>query len=79
MKSLEEINKRMAEISTEIKKEDADVDALTREVDELEEEKRALIKNAETRKATLEKIANSNNNEVIERGKEREDMEERRE
>lgn len=79
MKSLEEINKRMAEISTEIKKEDADVDALTREVDELEEEKRALIKNAETRKATLEKIANSNNNEVIERGKEREDMEERKE
>ena len=79
MKTLKEINERMAQIAEEIKKEDADVDTLTREVDELEEEKRTVIKNAETRKATLDRIANSNSNEIIERGKEKEDMEEKRE
>lgn len=78
MKTLEEINKRMLEITEEIKKEDADVDALTREVDDLENEKRALIEKAEQRKATLERIAKSNNN-LIERGKEEEKMEEKKE
>lgn len=70
MKTLEEINKRLAEISVEIRKEDADVDALTKEVDELENEKRALIEKAEMRRATLDKIANSNNGNVVESGKE---------
>lgn len=79
MKKLKEINERMAQIAEEIKKDDADVDALTKEVDELEEEKRTVIKNAETRKATLDRIANSNSNEIIERGKEKEKMEERKE
>lgn len=79
MKTLKEINERMAQIAEEIRKEDADIDALTKEVDELEEEKRTVIKNAEIRKATLERIANSNSNEIIERGKEKEEMEERKE
>lgn len=79
MKTLKEINERMEQIAEEIRKEDADIDALTKEVDELEEEKRTAIKNAETRKATLERIANSNSNEIIERGKEKEKMEERKE
>lgn len=77
MKTLKEINERMAQIAEEIRKEDADVDALTKEVDELEEEKRTLIKNAEMRKATLDKIANSNVGTVIER-KEEEKMDERK-
>lgn len=78
MKTLEEINKRMLEITEEIKKEDADVDALTRGVDDLENEKRALIEKAEQRKATLERIAKSNNNQVIEGRKEEKEMEEKK-
>lgn len=77
MKTLEEINKRMLEITEEIKKEDADIDALTREVDELDNEKRALIEKAEQRKVALDKIAKSNGN-VIERGKDEGKMEEKK-
>lgn len=78
MKTLEEINKRMAEISEELKDENADVESLSNEVDELQEERKALVEKAETRKATLEKIAKSNENVVVER-KEEEEMEERKE
>lgn len=78
MKTLEEINKRMAEISEKLKDENADVESLSNEVDELQEERKALVEKAETRKATLEKIAKSNENVVIER-KEEEKMEERKE
>lgn len=78
MKTLEEINKRMAEISEELKDENADVESLSNEVDELQEERKALVEKAETRKATLEKIAKSNENVVVER-KEEERMEERKE
>lgn len=77
MKTLEEINKRMAEISEEIKDENADVETLSKEVDELQEERKVLVEKAETRKATLERIAKSNEG-VIER-KDEEKMEERKE
>lgn len=69
--TLSEINKRMADIAVEIEKEDADIDALSQEVEELQEERKALIEKAETRKATLERIAKSNNLDVLEKeGKE---------
>lgn len=57
MNRLKEIELRLAAINAELRNEDADVDALAKEVDELQEEKRALIEKAETRKSTLAKIA----------------------
>lgn len=69
--TLDEINERMADISVELEKEDADIDALSKEVNELQEEKRALIEKAEVRKATLERIKKSNNLDILEKeGKE---------
>ncbi len=69
--TLDEINERMADISVELEKEDADIDALSKEVNELQEEKRFLIEKAEVRKATLERIKKSNNLEILEKeGKE---------
>lgn len=70
---MEDINKRMAEIAEELEKEDCDVEALENEVSELEERKATLVAEAETRAATLERVAESNNVEVIE------DIEEKRE
>ena len=66
MSRIEQINTRMAEIAQEIEKEDADIDALSKEVDDLQEERKVLLEKAETRKNTLNKIAN-NNGKVLER------------
>lgn len=64
MGRLKEIELRLAAINAELRNEDADVDALSKEVDDLQEEKRALIAKAETRQATLAKLANSTQGNV---------------
>ena len=60
MNRLKEIEERLAAINAELRSEDADVEALAKEVDDLQEEKRTLIEKAEQRKATLAKIAGEN-------------------
>lgn len=49
MKTLEEIEQRMAEIKAELEKPEADLDALNKEVDSLNEERKKLIAQAEIR------------------------------
>ena len=67
---LEEINKRMAVIGEEIGKEDADLDALNVEVDELKEERQAIVDKAEKRKSLQNEVANMANVTVLEKHKE---------
>lgn len=67
---LEEINKRMAVIGEEIGKEDADLDALNIEVDELKEERQAILDTAEKRKSLMDEVANMANVTVLEKHKE---------
>lgn len=57
--NLQEIEVRMAEIKTELIKEDCDVTTLETEVSTLEERKVTLVKEAELRQSTLDRIANS--------------------
>lgn len=71
--TLEEINKRALEIKEEINKPDADVDALSKEVDNLEEQRKVLVEKQETRKATLEKIKNGEG-QVIEKVEKKEEI-----
>lgn len=71
--NLQEIETRMAEIKSEIETDGADLEALNKEVDSLTEQRKSLMEKAETRKNTLEKIANG------ETGKEIEKMEEKKE
>lgn len=66
--TIEEINKRLAEIGNEINAEDADVDALSKEVEELEAKRNALKANAEKRAILAEKIARGAIGTVIEKG-----------
>lgn len=65
--TIEEINKRLAEIGDEINAEDADVDALSKEVEELEAKRNALKANAEKRAIIAEKIARGAIGTVIEK------------
>lgn len=74
MSRIEQINIRMAEIAKEIENEDADIDALSKEVDDLQEERKVLLAKAETRKNTLNRIANDNG-KVLENGGEEDKME----
>ena len=67
---LEEINKRMAAIGVEIEKEDADLDALNVEVDELKEERQAILDKAEKRKNLMSEVANMKDVTVIEKHEE---------
>ena len=57
--TFEEIEKRMAEIKTAVEAEDADIEALSAEFDSLLEEKAKLKRNAEEKRALLDKVANS--------------------
>lgn len=63
---LEEINKRMADIGAEIGKEDSDLDALNVEVDELKEERQAIMDKAEKRKTLMNEVANMQDVKVVE-------------
>ena len=67
MNRIEEINLRMAQIAEELKKEDADIDALSKEVDDLETEKKSLIQKAEMRKATLARLAGNKTGNIVEK------------
>lgn len=57
---LKDIEKRLAEIKNELANEDADITALQKETDELLEQRAKLMNDEQTRKATLEKLANQN-------------------
>lgn len=68
--SADECEARIAEIRTEMNNEDADIEALSAEVDAIEERKTALINAEEQRKALAEKVANDNTAKVVEERKE---------
>lgn len=56
MKTLKEIEERLNQIAVELKNENADVDALNAEVNELIEQREKLVAQAEMRKQTLDLI-----------------------
>lgn len=58
--NLKEIELRLKEIKEELRNENADVEALKKETDELIEKRNNLLENEETRKALLDNIANQN-------------------
>jgi len=66
---------RLAEIRTELNDENADIEALSAEVDAIEERKTELVKAEESRKALAEKVAQSATTEVVESRKEEKKME----
>ncbi len=73
--SAEECEARIAEIRSEMNAEDADLEALSAEVDAIEERKSLLIKAEEERKALSAKVANDVTVTVIEGRKENKKME----
>ena len=72
--SAEECEARLAEIKTEMNAEDANIEALSAEVDAIEERRKALISAEEQRKALAEKVANNVIAPVIEERKEEKKM-----
>ena len=73
--SAEECEARIAEIRSEMNAEDADLVALSAEVDAIEERKSLLIKAEEERKALASKVANEQTATIIEERKEIKKME----
>lgn len=73
--SAEECEARIAEIRSEMNAEDADLEALSAEVDAIEERKSLLIKAEEERKALAAKVANEQTATIIEERKETKKME----
>lgn len=73
--SAEECEARLAEIKTEMNAEDANIEALSAEVDAIEERRKALISAEEQRKALAEKVANNVTAPIIEERKEDQKME----
>lgn len=73
--SAEECEARIAEIRSEMNAEDADLVALSAEVDAIEERKSLLIKAEEERKALSAKVANEQTATIIEERKEIKKME----
>ena len=73
--SAEECEARIAEIRTEMNDENADLEALSAEVDAIEERKLALVKAEEERKALSEKVALDPIPTIIESRKEDQKME----
>lgn len=71
----EECEARLSEIKTEMTAEDANIEALSAEVDAIEERRKALISAEEQRKALAEKVANNVTAPVIEERKEDQKME----
>lgn len=65
MNRLEEIKKRMAAIGAELEKEDADLDALDKEFNDLKEERKALIAKAEQRKTMMKNVADMEDAPVL--------------
>lgn len=75
--SSEECEARLAEIKTEMTAEDADIEALSAEVDAIEERRKALIEAEEQRKALAQKVATSATVTVIEERKDEKKMAEK--
>lgn len=73
--SAEECEARLAEIKTEMNAEDADIEALSAEVDAIEERRKALVTAEEQRKALADKVANDATATIIEERKEDKKME----
>lgn len=67
--SAEECEARLAEIKTEMNAEDADIEALSAEVDAIEERRKALITAEEQRKALADKVANDVTATIVEERK----------
>lgn len=65
MNKLKEIQKRLSEIKIELEKDDADLDALEKEMKSLETEKKEIEEKAEKRKSLMDQIANSTELESI--------------
>lgn len=77
--NIEEINVRLAEIKNLVNDENADIDALTKEVEELEARKASLKEDAEKRNLLASKIADGDIGTVVETSdKEEESKEEER-
>lgn len=70
MNRLEEIQKRMVAIGVELEKEDANLDTLEKEMNDLKEERKALVAKAEQRKKMMEDVASMENVTVLENHKE---------
>lgn len=70
--SVEECEKRMAEIKDEMLSEDANLEELSAEVDAIEERKQAIATAEEQRKALAMKVANDTTAKPIEQREERE-------
>lgn len=77
MARIDDIEVRLSAIAKEIEAEGADVNALAKETDELFEERKVLLEEIETRKATLAKVASLPEKELNPVVKE-EEMEEKR-
>lgn len=73
--SAEDCEKRIAEIREEMNNESADIEALSAEVDAIEERKQALVKAEETRKALADKVAKDVTAPIVEARKEDKKME----
>lgn len=68
---MEDVQKRMSEIKTSLESDEkVDLDALNKEMDELESRSAEIKKNAETRKSLMSKIAAGNEGKVVERHEE---------
>lgn len=57
MRTIEEIDARLKEIRSLLDKDDADIDALEKEINELTEQRKTLVENAERRKALITSIS----------------------
>lgn len=73
--SAEECEARIAEIKSEMTDESADIDALSAEVDAIEERRKALISAEEQRKALADKVAGDATAPIVEERKENQKME----
>lgn len=65
--TMEQVEARMAEISTALEAEDADIEALNTEVDELVARKQAIKDAAIEKRALLDKVAAINTEEVVDK------------
>ena len=72
--SAEECEARLAEIKTEMDAKDADIEALSAEVDAIEERRKALVTAEEQRKALADKVANDMTATIIEERKDTKKM-----
>lgn len=73
--TIAEIEERLAGIETELKNDDSDIEALSKEVDDLQERKQAIAQEAEEKRALMAKVAETQSAPVIEEREEVKPME----